>query len=197
MAPTDGYDRLVLDALEAVRRGEVQAVGPLLDLRAELLQDVEVEVDGTVADAAAAQVGDDRLADAVQQGSAQEDRDAARAGMLGDLERVGRGEVARVGVKDAGLDVVVHGGAVEAQQGGHHLDVADLRHVAQRGRGGAKEGGDHRLGDEVLGTAHVDLATERAPAMDTDGVGHGVHLPLPRGPHPPGTRAAPWQDRFP
>ena len=44
-----------------------------------------MEVDRTVADAAAAEVGDERLAELVQQRTAEQDRDAARPGVRVDL----------------------------------------------------------------------------------------------------------------
>ncbi len=47
-----------------------------------------MEVDRAIADAASAEVGDERLAEPVQQRPAEQDRDAARTG-----ERVDLGEV--------------------------------------------------------------------------------------------------------
>ena len=107
----------VLDAVQPVGRAEVQAVCHLRDDGAELVEDVEVEVDGPVADAATTEVGDYRLAKPVQQRAAQQDRDARRAGVLGDVNRVGGRQVAGVDREDAGRDVVVNARAVESQAG--------------------------------------------------------------------------------
>ena len=61
-----------------------------------LREHLEVEVDRAVADAASAEVGDERLAEAVQQRAAEQDRDAAGAGVRVDLGEVGALDVGRV-----------------------------------------------------------------------------------------------------
>ena len=118
--------------LQRVGRVIADALRALLDDGAELAQDVEVVVDRPVADPAAAEVGDERLAEAVQQRPAEQDRDAAGAGVgvdVGDVRASRRcvgsmHELALVGVlRDA------H--AVELEEAGDDPDVADLRDVAQ------------------------------------------------------------------
>jgi hypothetical protein len=88
-------------AVQAVRRGEPDAAGQLLDRRAERAQRVEVEVDRAVADAASAEVRDEGLAEQVQERAAEEDRDARRAGVRVDLLEVRRDRAARVEAQDA------------------------------------------------------------------------------------------------
>src|SRR5690606_9855601 len=58
-------------ALESVRGGEVDALVALVNDGTEGAEGVEVKVDGAVADAAAAEVRDERFAEAVQQGAAE------------------------------------------------------------------------------------------------------------------------------
>ena len=88
-----------LGAVQPPRRAEVDAVVALVHDGAELPQDVEVEVDRPVADVAAAQVGDERLAEPVQQRAAEQDRDAAGAGVRVDVGDVRRLDVRRVEVQ--------------------------------------------------------------------------------------------------
>ena len=79
VAPTLGYGSRTFAPCRPFGRRDADAARELLDDGAEVAQHVEVEVDGTVADAAAAEVGDERLAEAVQQRAAEQDRDAARS----------------------------------------------------------------------------------------------------------------------
>ena len=78
----------------------------------------------------------------------------------------------------AGLDVVVDGRAVQAQEGGHHGDVANVWNIAERRRSGAKQRRDHRLADEVLGATYTDLAVEGCPTRHANGVGHAHSVSL-------------------
>ena len=61
--------------------------------------------------------------------------------------------------------VAVGGGAdahaVEFEQSGDDLDVADLGHAAEHGWGLSQQGGDHRLGHQILGAADSDGAVQR------------------------------------
>ena len=140
---------------------------------AEVLEDPDVEVHGPVADMAAAQVGDEGLAEVVEQGPGEEDRDAGGARQAIHLDWVGR-QVDPAGrdVQDAGLLVVVDGHAVHAQEVGDDVDVADQGDVAQRGRPGCQEGGDHRLGNEILRPPYGDLAAKRSAANDPEPARH-------------------------
>ncbi|GMA88767.1 hypothetical protein GCM10025868_40170 [Angustibacter aerolatus] len=85
-----------LGALQALRGVDAQTLGALLDLGAELAQHVHVVVDRSLTDAAATEVGDERLAETVQQRPAEQDRDAARAGVRVDVGHVGPLDVGRV-----------------------------------------------------------------------------------------------------
>ena len=83
-------------AVQAVRRGEPQPVLALLDHGAELAQHVEVVVDRALADAAAAEVGDERLAEPVQQRPAEQHRHPGGAGVgvdVGDVRLLDVGGV--------------------------------------------------------------------------------------------------------
>ena len=98
---------------------------------AELAQNLQVEVDGAVTDAAPAQVGDEGLPQAVQERTAEEDRDARGAGMRVDISHVSRLDLGRVQLEDALALVVVDAHAVQAQQPRDHVDVTNERDVAQ------------------------------------------------------------------
>src|SRR5699024_7978625 len=68
--------------------------------------------------------------------------------------------------------VVVDDDPVKLEQALDDLDVTDEGDVPQLARPVAEEGGDHRLGDEVLGPADPDSAVERGAAGDVDEIGH-------------------------
>ena len=94
--PDTRVGQLELGALQPARRAEPQPVRALLDDGTERAQDVEVVVDRPLADPAATEVGDERLAEPVQQRTAEQDRDPARAGVRVDVGHVGLLDVARV-----------------------------------------------------------------------------------------------------
>ncbi len=166
-----------LRALEAARGPDVDAVLALVHDRAELAQDVEVVVDRAVADPAAAQVGDEGLAEPVQQRAAEQDRDTARAGVRVDVRDVGGLDVRRVEVEDAAVGVRLHGDAVQLEQAGHDTDVADLGDVAQHAGRLAQQRGHHRLGHEVLRAPHGDRPVQRGPAVDVQHILHELWSP--------------------
>ena len=116
-------------------RGDVQALRRLVDDRAELAQRLQVEVDRPVADVAAAEVGDERVPEPVQQRAAEQDRDPARPGVHVDLVDVGALHIGRVEDQLARLDAVADPDPVQLQQPADDLDVADARHVVQPARG--------------------------------------------------------------
>ena len=131
VAPTLGYGRANLVPCSPFGRGQVQTLGRLLDRRAELAQRLEVEVDRAGADVAAAQVGDEGVAEPVQQRAAEQDRDPAGPGVHVDLVGAGALDVGRVEDQLAVLGAVGDLDAVQAEQPADHLDVADLGHVEQ------------------------------------------------------------------
>ena len=135
VAPTLGYGSAILVPCSRAGRADVDAVVALLDDRAELPQDVEVVVDRPVADPAAAEVGDERLTEPVQQRAAEQDRDpaGARRGRRCRRRAPARrcwGRAAARRPRRRLLDL--H--AVQLQQAGDDRDVADLRDVAQDAR---------------------------------------------------------------
>ena len=83
--------------------GDVDAARQLVDHGAERSQCIEVEVDGAVADAAAAEIGNERMAQAVQQRAAEQNRNAARPRKRVDLGTLRDGHVGRVENQDARL----------------------------------------------------------------------------------------------
>ncbi len=159
-----------LGAVQAVRRGDVEAVRGLLDHGTELAQRAEVEVDRPVADVAAAEVRDERVPDAVQQRSAEQDRDPAGTRVHVDLVNVG----------------ALHVGRIEDQlrwvprlrRPVHRAVPTVPARSPRRGCGARRTGGSgfpeqgrhHGFGDEVLGAACAYLAPQRGVAMDDEDV---------------------------
>ncbi len=167
-----GVGQRELGAAQAVRRGQVQPLGRLVDRGAELPQGLQVEVDRPRTDVAAAQVGDEGVPETVQQRTAEQDRDPAGAGVHVDLVGAGALHVRRVEDQLAVLVAVGDLDAVQSEQAPDHLHVTDLRHVEQPARAVAEECGDHRLGDQVLRAAHADPPLQRgASVYDQDVVG--------------------------
>jgi hypothetical protein len=148
----------------------VHALRGLLDDGPELPQCREVEVDGAVADVAAAEVRDERVTEAVQQGTAEQDRDAARPGVHVDLVDVGSLHIGRIEDQLAVLGAVGDPHAVQLEQPADHLDVADARHVVEMAAAVAEQRRDHRLGDEVLRPAYAHLTPQRSGAVHTQHV---------------------------
>ena len=182
-----GVGQLHLGAVQAVRGAHPDPGLQLLDTGAEVAQHVEVVVDGPVADLAPAEVGDERLADGVQQGPAQQDRDPGVPGVGVDVGVPRRGDVA--GVQGQSAVLAPHVDPVQRQQVGDDLDVLDLGHVLQDGRCGAQEGGHHGLGDEVLGTSHGDLPGQGDSARDVQCAAHDLPICC--------CRATPERERHP
>jgi hypothetical protein len=159
--------------VQPVRRGQDEAGGGLVDHGAELAQRAQVEVDRPVADVAAAEVRDERVAEPVQQRAAEQDRDAAGAGMHVDLVDVGPPDVRRVEAVAAVLLADPY--PVQLQEAADHLHVADRRDVVQGAGGIPEKGGHHRLRDEVLGTTNADLTEKRGTAVHAQNVlGHAI-----------------------
>jgi hypothetical protein len=155
-----------------VGRGEVQAPRGLVDHRPELAQRLHVEVDRARPDVAAAQVRNDGVAEPVQQRAAEQDRDAAGAGVHVDLVDVGALDVGRVEDQLTVDGAVAHPYAVQLQQAADDLDVADTGHIEQPARRLAEQGRDHGLGDQVLGAADADRAVQRSSAVHREDVRH-------------------------
>ena len=126
--------QLELGAVQAVRRGQVQALRRLVDDRAELAQRLQVEVDRPVADVAAAEVGDERVAEPVQQRAAEQDRDPAGPACTLISSTCGPFDVGRVEAPARRRLVARDPNAVQLQQAADHLDVADVGHVVQPAR---------------------------------------------------------------
>ena len=118
-----------------MRRGQPDALSLLVDHGAELTQDLQVKVDGAVADTAPAQIGDEGLPEAVQERTAEEDRNARGAGVRVNVSHVSRLDLGRVKLEDALALVVVDAHAVQTQQSRDHVDITDEWDVAQH-RGG-------------------------------------------------------------
>ncbi len=113
-----------------------------------------------------AEARDERVAEAVQQRAAEQDRDARRARVRVDVRNVRALDVRRVEHQLARLLAGAHGHPVQLEQPAHDPDVADVGNVAEPAGFAAEQSGDHGLGHEVLRTADTDLALERGTAMD-------------------------------
>ena len=164
--------QLELGAVQAVGGRQVQALRGLVDDRAELAQRAEVEVDRPAADVAAAEVRDERVAEAVQQRAAEQDRDAAGAGVHVDLVDVGALDVGRVEQQLAGSAPSLTRTPCSSSRP-RTTSTSRMRGTSRRRLGvSPRSGGDHRLGDEVLRAADADLAAQRGAAVhDEDVIG--------------------------
>ncbi len=124
-----GVRQFQLGAVQTVRRGQVQALGVLVDDRAELTQCLQVEVDGPAADVAAAEVRDEGVAEPVQQRATEQDRDPAGTGVHVDLVDAGALDLARVQDQLAGHPARADADAVQLEQAGDDLHVPYGRDV--------------------------------------------------------------------
>ena len=145
---------------------DVHAVGLLVDDRTELAQRLQVEVDGTAADRAAAQLGDEGLAQLVQQRAAEQNRNARGTRERVDIRARSDLDVGGIHAQRATVLIEVNLDAVQAQQVRDHVRVADQRHVVELGGGVGEQRRDHRLGDEVFRAAHRDLTAQRMAALN-------------------------------
>ena len=160
-----------LRAMQTVRSGDVNAVLVfLVDVRAELAQGFQMEVNRTTADVAAAERRNERLAQTVQQRAGEQNRNAGRAGQRVHVGHVGELHVGGVDRHHAVRAVHGHVHAVQAQQVGHHVHVADFRNVLQHGCARGQQCGDHGLAYEVLRATHLDGAVQRLAAFDVQNV---------------------------
>ena len=159
-----------------MRRGQSDALGLFVHHRAELTQDLQVEVDGAITDTAPAQVGDEGLSQAVQERAAEEDRNARGAGVRVDVGHVRRLDLGWVQLEDALALVVVDAHAVQAQQPRDHVDVTNERDIAQHRGRRAQQRRHHRLGNQVLGSADGDLTSQRATTLDLEQTVDHAHL---------------------
>ena len=85
-----------------------------------------------------------------------------------DVGHVGKLHMGGVNRHHAVLAVHIHVHAVQAQQIGHHVDIADFRHILQDGLTGREQGGNHGLAYEILGSANLDRAMERLAALNME-----------------------------
>ena len=145
---------------------DVHAVRLLVDDRAELAQRLQVEVDGTTTDRAAAQLGNESLAQLVQQRAAEQDRDARGARERVDVRARGDLDVGGVHAQRAAVLIEVDLDAVQAQQVRDNVGVTDERHVVELRGGVGEQRRNHRLGDEVFRSAHRDLTAQRMAALN-------------------------------
>src|SRR5690606_7207746 len=123
------------------------------------------------ADVAPAEVGDDRVTEAVQQRAAEQDRDPAGAGVHVDLVHRGTAHPGRV--QHQRVVLVADPDPVQFQQVADDLHIADPRYVVQPARPVAQQGGDHGFGHQVLGPAYPDLSLQWRPSVHGQYVGRG------------------------
>ena len=154
-----------LRAVQAVRSGDVNAVLVLLvDRGTQLAQRFQMEINRTAADRATSQRRDERLAETMHQRAGEQDRNARRAGQRVDIRHIGELHMRRVDVDDAVGAIHLHIHAMQAQQIGHHMHIANLGHVLQHRFAGGEQRRDHRLAHEVLRATHLDRAVQRFAA---------------------------------
>ncbi len=140
----------------------------LHDLCAELLESLDVHVDGTAADGAAAGERDAGAAAAGDQRSEDERGGTHRLDQFvggfggGEILAVERGAV--LGASVAEFDIGAHGS--EKVAGG--LNVADLRNVFQNDGFVGEQGGCHARQCGIFCAADVDGAEQRLAAADDE-----------------------------
>ena len=122
--------------------------------------------DGTAANRAATQLGNESLAQLVQQRAAEQDRDARGARERVDIRARGDLDIGGVHAQRAAVLIKVDLDPVQAQQVRDHVGVADKRHVVELRGGVGEQRRDHRLGDEVFRAAHRDLTAQRMAALN-------------------------------
>ena len=125
-----------------------------------------MEVNRTSANRAAAQRGNERFTQTVHERAGKQDRDARRTGQCIHVGHIGQLHARGVDGHNAVRTVHIHVHAMQAQQIGHHMHVADLRHVLQHRLARCQQRGDHRLAHEVLRATHLDRAIQRLAALD-------------------------------
>ena len=145
--PDTGVGQRDHGALKPVGPGGI-AVVVLVDLRAHLPQQVDVEVDGPFADVAAAHDGNARHAGPVEQGSDQQDGNPIETGIA--FADGGRRDPGRRYVDGPVLKPVT-GRTDLLQHGEDDIDFGDVRHVVQPTGFPREKRGDELLGDRVLG----------------------------------------------
>jgi hypothetical protein len=162
-----------LRALESGRRAGPDVAVLQLDLRAQQLQALEVQVDRPRPDGAAAGQRDLGVADAGQKRPEDEDAGTHAPDQVVGGQRAG--DPARrqlqhpAGVPGlGGVAVHVDLDAVLLQQVRHGGDVAQMRQVRERQRLVGQQAGRHQWQGRVLGAADADLALEGLAADDPD-----------------------------
>ena len=155
-------------AMQALGSGDAYAALELVHDRPVLAQNLQVEVDRAVPDAAAAQIGDEGLPQTVQEWAAEQNGDAGAAGVGVDIGHVSGLDAGRIQPQDALGLVIVDRHTVKGQQPRDDVDVTDERNVAQDGGRSAQQGRNHRLGYEILRPTHRDLTVERASALNLE-----------------------------
>jgi len=157
--------------MQAVRRGDMNAVLMfLIDVGAQLAQRFQMEIDRTTADIAPAESRNERLAQAMQQRAGEQDRNARRAG-----QRIHVGHISKLHIRGIDRDhavIAVHRNvhAMQTQQVGDHVHVANLRNILQHGRARGEQRRHHGLAHEVLRATHLDGAVQRLATFDVQNV---------------------------
>ncbi len=151
-----------VSGMQSVGRGQAQAVLALLDHRPEGAQHVEVVVDGAFADATAPEVGDERLAEAVQQRATEQHGDPGGSGVGVDVGDVGLFDVGRIEDQFTVTIGGVDDDAVQLEQAADDLHVGDLGHPAQAA--------------PLLGEHHRDVGQHPAAVVTGDEVAADHHL---------------------
>ena len=155
----------------------------LIDVSTQLTQRFQMEINRTTADIASAESRNERFTQTVQQRTGEQDRNARRAG-----QRIHVGHVSKLYIRGVDRDhamIAVHRNvhAMQAQQIGDHMHVANLRNILQHGRARGEQRRHHGLAHEVLRATHLDGAVQRLATFDVQNVvvivRHAQPLSLP------------------
>ena len=182
MAPTETLDSVDLVTRQAARRPGDDIAALELDLRAERLERLQMQINGPRADGAAAGQRHLRLAAARDQRRQHpEARPHARDHLVwrGGIDDLGRGEPERLAVAGALAGPLAgdgHVDAVIAENAGKQIDVGKPRHVIQGQRLAGEKASDHQRQRSVLGATDGYGAGQTLAADNADTV-HGFLVP--------------------
>ena len=173
-----------LRAMQTVRSGDMNAVLMfLIDVGTQLAQRFQVEINRTTANIASAESRNERLTQTVQQRAGEQNRNTRRT-----RQRIHVGHIGKLHIRGVDRDhavIAIHRNvhAMQTQQVGDHMHVANLRNILQHGRTRGEQRRHHGLAHEVLRATHLDGAVQRLATFDVQNVvvvvRHAQPLSLP------------------
>ena len=142
----------------------------LVHVRTQLAQGLQMEINRTAANVASAERRNERFAQAVQQRTGEQDRNAGGSGKGIHIGHVSKLHLGGVDGHNALGTIHIHIHAMQTEQVGHHMYVTNLRHVLQHGFARSEQCGHHGLAHEVLRAAYLNGAVQRLAAYDVQNV---------------------------